>query len=223
MQNLMARLTIPFLLCLGLAACVTHKDQVLAPDAAGVAINARAGRPVEGARVRFARSNAPASVITGADGRFALQGRTQGRIILAYPIGGVFRDTTSVMASAPGLGNAYASVDFINAGRPASGIRDIPILMFEADAAETPLHALMADCIGSAEEQHALRIATHVSTLDPAMPPGWLTADRAGAVLDHLNRIYPFSRFQTCQQASDAYALYSSATTVLETLISRAP
>ncbi len=219
----MARLTTAVLLCLGLAACITHRDQVLAPDAGGVVIDARTGRPVEGAQVRYPRFDAPASVITGADGRFALEGSTQGRIILAYPIGGVFRDTTSVMASAPGLGDAYASVDFINAGRPASAIHDIPILMFGADAPETPFDALTADCIGGTEERHALRVATHVSTLDSSTPPDWLTADRARAVLDHLNRTLPFSRFQTCREASDAYALYRSATTVLETLISRAP
>jgi len=219
----MPRLTMAVLLCLGLAACITHRDQVLAPDADGLVINARTGRPVEGAEVRFARFDAPASVVTGADGRFALQGRTQPRIILAYPIGGVYRDTTTVMASAPGLGEAYASVDFINAGGPASAIRDIPILMFEADAPETPIHALMADCIGGGEDRHALRMATHISTLNQAMPPDWLTQDRARAVLDHLNRIYPFSRFQTCREPSDAHALYSSATTVLETFISRAP
>ncbi|KPF82979.1 hypothetical protein IP78_02770 [Brevundimonas sp. AAP58] len=216
MLNRLRTLTAATLLSLSLAACITQREQVLAPDAGGVVIRAETGRPVQGARVRFVGRDALPPAITAADGRFTLQGQTERRVILAYPIGGVYRDTTGVMASVPGLADAYASADFVSAGRPASAMHDIPILMFPADAPDTPLHTLMADCVGEAEESHALHLATHVSTLDPGTPPDWLTPDRARALLEHLNRTHPFSRFQTCREASEAYALYSSATTVLE-------
>lgn len=219
MLNLFAKRTAAILLSVCLAGCVTQRDRVLAPSASGVVIDVANERPLEGAEVRFVGPDTPGPVITGADGRFMVEGRTLRRVVLAYPIGGVYRDSISMTASAPDLADGHASADFLNFGRPASAIHDIAILMFPSDAADTPLHVLMADCVSTAQGRHALHLATYVSTLDPDDPPNWLTPDRAEAISGHLDRVLAYSRFQSCRRGSEAYALYAAATDRLTDIV----
>lgn len=227
----MVKLSAAVVICLCLTGCVTRREQVLAPDATGVVIHAETGRPVEGAHVRYASPvevegaqaryagprDAP-TVLTRPDGQFSLGGRTRTRLILAFPIGGVYRDAKWVRVSAPGMADGYASAGFVNRGGPARAIYRVPVLLFPADAAETPLHALMRDCIRHPQQHHALRLATHVAAIDPDNPPTWMDEGAAEAVGEHLQRVLPQSDFRDCAQGAQAYALYSSHVSVLWSL-----
>lgn len=204
--------------CLCLAACVTRREFAIAPETRGIVLDAARGRPVEGAEVRFAGVEAIAKVTTGPDGRFALPGRTEKRTIVALPMGGLFRDSSLVQATAPGRGEAFASAAFIQGGAPASALYGVTVLMFPADAGETPLHALTNDCLSGEVQMHALQLLDFASGIDLNHPPSWLDRETAAALDEHLQLALPSSGFADCARMSEAYALYRVQAKPLETL-----
>jgi len=203
--------------CLGLTACITQSDVVLAPDTRGVVIHAGTGQPVERAQVRHAGLADGPTVVTGADGGFTLEGRTQSRLILTHPMGGVFRDARQVRVSAPGLADGYATAGFVNSwmGGPGRTLYAVPVLMFPADAGETPLHALMRDCIQRPDQHHAVHLAAYVGRLDRDSPPDWMDADAVEGLIEHLDRVLPFAGFDACAQGEAARTLFSAQTAPL--------
>jgi hypothetical protein len=206
------------LACLCLTACVTRREFVVAPETGGVVIDAETGAPVEGAEVRFVGVDAIAAVMTGPDGRFALPGLTEKRTIVAMPMGGVFRSSTPVQASAPGRAEAFATAAFIQGGQPARALYRVTVLMFPPDAGETPLHALMSDCTAGAEHEHALQLAGYAAGTDPESPPAWLDADAVEALQEHLSLALPATGFQACARMTEAYAMFRAQTEPLEAL-----
>lgn len=217
----MSRLALrPFavaLACLSLTACVTRREFVVAPETGGVVIDAETGAPVEGAEVRFAGVDAIAATVTGVDGRFALPGLTEKRTIVAMPVGGVFRSSTPVQASAPGRAEALRRPPSF---RPGSGraLYRVTVLMFPPDAGETPLHALMSDCTAGEGQEHALQLVGYVSGIDPANPPVWMDEEAVEALREHLQRALPSSGFRSCAQMNEAYALFRAQMGPLEAL-----
>ncbi len=205
--------------CLGLTACITQSDVVLAPDTRGVVIHAATGRPVEGAQVRHAGLADAATVVTGADGGFTLEGRTRRRLILTHPMGGVYRDARQVRVSAPGLSDGYATAGFVNSWSGSGRtLYVVPVLMFPADAGETPLHALTRDCLPGPDKHHAVHVAAYVAALDPASLPDWMDADAVDGLIEHLDRVLPRAGFAACAQADAAYALFSTQAGALRAL-----
>jgi hypothetical protein len=207
--------------CLCLTACVTRREFVLAPEASGIVIDAATGMPVEGAVVRHAGFEAVAPVVTGADGRFTLEGRIEKRTIVALPMGGLFREFSLVQVAAPGMADGYASASFpsgLNIGRPPQARPEVQVLMFAADAADTPLHELMRDCIDTPEQAHALHIAGLAAGIDPESPPGWFGEDTSFALIDHLNETLPYDTFRSCSQMDDAVAMFQAQMRPLEAI-----
>lgn len=206
-----------------LTACITKREHVLAPSAEGIVIDAASDRPVPGAQVRYVGLEQAAAGVTGADGRFSLEGRTEDRTLVAMPFGGVFRDTTLVHVSAPDLADGYATAAFISMGRPAPALYRVTVLMFPPDADETSLHALMRDCIDGPEQSHALHLAAHIAGLDPADPPEWLDEDAAEALEEHLWLALPSSSFRNCERMDEAYAVFSAQAAALRAFDGSAP
>ncbi len=194
--------------CLCLTACVTRREFVLAPEARGIVLDAETGAPVGGAEVRFLGVDGIAAVKTGADGRFALEGRTEKRTIVAMPVSGVFRDSTRVRATARGRAEAFASASYIQRGLPALALYRVTVLMFPADTKETPLHELMQDCVEAPAQHHALHLSGFVAGIDPANPPDWLEIDTAFELDEHLQLTLPSSGFMACAQMNAAYELF---------------
>lgn len=205
--------------CLCLTACITQREHVLAPSAIGIVLNAGTGKPVQNAQVRFVGLEESASITTGSDGRFTLDGRTDKRTIVALPVGGIYRDTTLVEASAPELANGYARAAFINGGSPAEALYPVTLLMFPPDVGATPLHDLMADCIAGPEQNHALYVSDFLAGIDPASRPEWLDSDTAKALDEHLSYALPASAFLACAQQTAAYELFSAQKAPLRVLV----
>jgi hypothetical protein len=204
--------------CLCLTACISQREHVLAPDARGIVIDALQNQPVQGATVRYPEVGALAPAITDAEGGFTLPGLTDKRMIVALPMGGIYRSLTEVRVSATGLADGYASAAFINGGRPAKAVYRIVVLMFPAAAAETPLHELMRDCVEGPEQDHALHLAGYVSTLDPKNPPVWFDEETPEALLEHLRHALPSSGFMACERMSEAYEMFKTQTEPLEAI-----
>lgn len=204
--------------CLSLTACVTRREFVVAPEASGVVIDAETGAPVAGAVVRFVGVDAIAATVTGADGRFALPGMTEKRTIVTMPIGGVFRSSTPVQATAPGRAAAFATAGYIQGGQPAKALYRVTVLMFRPDAGETPLQALMSDCTAGAEQAHAFQLADYVSGIDPESPPDWLDEETVEALLEHLQLALPSPGFQSCARMNEAFAVFRAQREPLEAL-----
>lgn len=215
MSGQATRLTATLFACLFLSACITQREFVLEPESAGLVIHAETGRPVPGAQVRYAHLPQAMPVLADAAGRFALSGRTQVRTILAMPMGGVFAQSVVVQASAPGLAEGYASAVFINGLGPNRAHYPVPILLFPKDLRDNPLHALTRDCLPHAEQRHALQLADHLAAIAPTNPPGWMTADVAQALSEHLQDVLPASSFADCAQRDEAYAAISAQTRAL--------
>lgn len=208
--------------CLCLTACVTQREIVLAPEASGIVLDAETGMPVEGAEVRYVGIDTIAAVTTGADGRFALPGRTEVRTIVVMPVGGVFRDSTLVQTTASGRAEAFASAAYIQSGQPAQALYRVTVLMFAADAGETPLHDLMRDCIKGDEQEHALQLAGYVAGIDPENPPAWLDEEALEALQEHLGLALPSAGFQSCERMNEAYAMFRAQTQPLEAIATAA-
>ncbi len=217
MSNIAVKSSVVLIAGLCLTACITQREHVLAPVASGVVINAGTGKPVDGALVRYAELERAKPFKTGPDGRFTLEGSTDKRTIVALPMGGVFRDRTPVLVSAPDMADEYASADFINGGRPAQALYNVTVLMFPADAEKTPLHGLMHDCIGDPEQDHALHLADYVAGIDPGSPPDWLDQDTAEALYEHLRYAVPASSLRSCEQMTAAYEMLRTQTEPLRT------
>lgn len=218
MPELAIKSSAALIACLCLSACITQREHVLAPDARGIVIDARQGQPVEGAQVRYPEVEALAPVTTDTDGGFTLPGLIDRRTIVAIPLGGVYRSLTEVRVSASGLADGYASVAFINGGRPAKAVYRVVVLVFPPDAAETPLHELMRDCVEGPEQDHALHLAGYVSTLDPKKPPVWFDEQTPEALLEHLRHALPSSGFMACERMSEAYEMLQKQTEPLEAI-----
>lgn len=209
--------------CLCLAGCMTEREHVVAPDAQGVVIDATTGQPVEGARVRFSGLDGAQPVITGADGRFTLSGRTETRTIIALPVSGVFRDSVQIQASVSGRTDGYGTAAFINGLGPAEAENSVVVLVFSPDADEVPLHALTRDCADTPEQHHAMQLAAHLAGIGPDSPRGWLDADGAEALHEHLRLTLPASFFRSCEQMNEAYDLYTAQTAALRAFQGAAP
>lgn len=190
-----------------LTACVTRREFVVTPETRGIVLDAQTGMPVDGAVVRFMGVDEIPAATTGPHGRFVLPGQTEKRTIVAVPVGGVFRDTAQVKASAPGRGDAFATAAFIQGGQPAAAFYEVIVLMFPADAGETPLHDLTRDCLRGEAQAHALQLSNFISGIDAARPPGWMDRDAAMALDEHLRTVLPSSGFMACAQMSEAYEL----------------
>ncbi|MDP3378534.1 MAG: carboxypeptidase-like regulatory domain-containing protein [Brevundimonas sp.] len=212
------RFSAAILIGLCLAACVTRQDHVLAPAAEGLVIDTATGQPIAGAEVRYVELGSATPIMTDAEGAFTLEGRTERRTRVVLPVSGVYRDSAMVQASAPGLADGYATAGFINGLGPEAALYPVIVLMFPADAPETPLHALMQDCVEGPRQHHALQMVAYVAGLDAADPPPWLNPDTAEGLDEHLGRVLPSSGFQKCARMSEAWALYKSQTAVLWTV-----
>lgn len=223
MPILMVKLSAALIGCLCLAACITKREHVLAPSAEGIVIDAATERPVAGAQVRYLGFEGAAQAVTGVDGRFTLEGRTEDRTIVALPVSGVYRDSALVHVSAPDFADGYASAAFISMGQPAEALYRVTVLVFPADAGETPLHALMRDCIATPQQNHALHLAAHAASLDLTSAPAWLDEDAAEALEEHLQITLPSSTFQSCERASEAYAMFSAQRAALRAFDGAAP
>lgn len=191
-----------------LTACVTQREHVLAPETRGIVIDASTGKAVSGAQVRFVEVAAIAPAVTTLDGAFDLPGLTDKRTIIAMPMGGIYRDSSLVLASAPDLSDGYASAAFINGGQPAEAIYRVVVVMFAEDAAETALHRLMKDCLEGPAQEHALHLSAYVAGIDPKNPPGWFDARTAEALDEHLRLMLPSSGFMTCERWDEAYEMF---------------
>jgi len=216
MSGLARKSSVVLMAGLCLTACITQREHVLAPVASGVVINAGTGKPVEGALVRYAELEGAKPFKTGPDGRFTLEGRTDKRTIVAMPLGGVFRDRTPVLVSAPDMADGYASADFINGGKPAQALYNVTVLMFPADAVKTPLHGLMRDCIEGPEQDHALYLADYAAGIDPGSPPEWLDEEAAEGLYEHVRYAVPASGFRPCEQMTAAYEMFRTQTERLQ-------
>src|SRR5690554_4238270 len=140
MSNLAQKFLV-VLSCLCLTACIAGRDHVLAPNTHGFVILAGTDQPVAGAQVRYPRIEGAPTVVTVDDGRFTLRGRGQRQVVLAYLIGGVYRDSAMVQVSASGLADGYASAGFVSSGAGmVDALYKLPVVMFPADASETSLH-----------------------------------------------------------------------------------
>ena len=216
MPNLVVKASAALIACLCVTACITRREHVLAPVASGVVINAGTGKPVDGALVRYAGLEGAKPFETGPDGRFRLEGRTDKRMIVMLPVGGMFRDATQVLVSAPDMADGYASAAFINGGRPVQALYKITVLIFPADAEETPLRTLTRDCINGPEPEHALHLAAYAAGIDPESPPQWLDRSTAEALHEHLWRTLPASGFQRCEKMTAAYEMFRTQTERLQ-------
>jgi hypothetical protein len=195
-----------------LSGCVTMREDVLAPSSSGIVLDARTGAPVKDALVRYAGIEGVPAVTSGPDGGFRLDGLTDRRAMVVLPVSGVFRDARRIVASAPGMAQGYASAVFINRGGPARALDTVTVLLFEADAGDTPLHPLMRDCLQGPEQEHALHLAAHAAAIDPQSPPEWLDEKAADALYEHLWRVLPAHGFQSCAQMTTAYELFRAQT-----------
>lgn len=205
-----------------LTACVTQREHVLAPETHGIVIDAVTGRAVPGAQVRYVDVEAITPAVTAQDGTFALPGLTDKRTIVAMPVGGVYRDSTLVLASTPDLADGYASAAFINGGQPAEALYRIVLLMFAQDAEETPLHGLMQDCLEGPAQDHALYLSAYVAGLDPENPPVWFDKQTAEALDEHLRLILPSSGFMACGRWEEAYEMFRAQREPLNTILQAA-
>lgn len=223
MTGVTAKLLATTAASLCLAGCLTEREHVLAPDTHGMVVDAATGQPVEGARVRFSGLEDVQPVITGPDGRFVLDGRTEKRTIIALPVGGVFRDSAQIEAARPDRATGYASAGFINGLGPAQAEYSVVVMVFPADGEEVALEALTRDCTQRPEQRHAMRLATYISSLDRGNPPGWLDAGTAEALREHLSATLPSSFFLACEQRHEAYDMYAGHTDALRTLQEAGP
>lgn len=198
--------------CLGLSGCIQAREHVLAPSAAGRVIDVSTGKPVTGALVSYAGLEAAGRAETGPDGTFFLEGYAEKRVGVILPVSGVFRDAATVLASAPGMLEGYASAAFINGDKPAEALHAVTVVLFPADAGKTPLHALTEDCIEAGQQEHAVSLAGYIGGLDPRSPPQWLDQDVAEALYEHLWLTLPASGFQECSEMTAAYELFRSQT-----------
>lgn len=205
-----------------LTACVTQREHLIAPGTHGIVIDASSGNPVSGAQVRYVDVNAIAPAVTAQDGTFALPGLTDKRTIVAMPMGGVYRDSALVLASAPGMADGYASAAFINGGQPAEALYRVVLVMFAQDADETPLHGLMQDCRQGAAQDHALHLSAYVAGLDPQNPPGWFDAQTAEALDEHLTLTLPSSGFMGCGRWEEAYEMFRAQREPLNAILKAA-
>lgn len=224
MTHRVVKLVGALVLGLGLASCVATGQYGLVPNAEGLVIDTATGQPIAGAEVRYVGLEGAVPVRTGADGRFSLEARTVRRTMLVTPMGGLYRDATRVQVSVPGLPDGYATAGFVNGLNqgpddwPMQALYPVIVLMFPADAPETPLHALMQDCVEGPRQHHALQMVAYVAGLDAADPPHWLNPDTAKGLDEHLSRVLPSSGFQKCARMGEAWALYESQTAVLWTV-----
>lgn len=200
---------------LGLTACISQREHVLAPTASGIVIDAGSHQPVEGAEVRYAGVEGAAPVMTGADGRFTLEGRTEMRTIMTLPVGGMFRDATLVRASVPGAGAGFSSAEFINGGQPAQALHEVIVLVFPQDTEAPPLRALMQDCIDKPEQDHAVRLVDHVSRMSLDERPDWLDPDAAIGLYEYVRLALPSSLFLACEHTSQAFEMFREQTETL--------
>ena len=222
MFALAGRMTVMLVAGACLTACVTQREHVIAPETQGIVIDASSGNPVSGAQVRYEEVTAIASTVTAQDGTFALPGLTDKRTIVAMPMGGVYRDSALVLASAPGLADGYASAAFINGGQPAEALYRVVLVMFPQDADKTPLHGLMQDCLQGAAQDHALHLSAYVAGLDPQNPPGWLDAQTAEALDEHLTLTLPSSGFMACGRWEEAYEMFRAQREPLNAILQAA-
>ena len=205
-----------------LTACVTQREHVIAPEARGIVIDASTGTAVAGAQVIYADVGAIAPTVTAPDGTFALPGLTDKRTIVAMPMGGVYRDSTLVLARAADLADGYASAAFINGGQPAEALYRVVVVMFARDAADTPLHGLMQDCLKGPAQDHALHLAAYVAGIDPDSPPGWFDAQTAEALDEHLRLVLPLSGFMACERREEAYEMFRAQREPLNAILQAA-
>lgn len=224
MTHGVVKLAAALVMGLGLTACVATGQYGLAPNAEGLVIDTATGQPIAGAEVRYVGLEGTAPVRTGTDGRFSLEGRSVRRTMLVVPMGGIYRDAARVQVSVPGLPDGYATAGFINGLSQGSylpsmrGLYPVIVLMFPADAPETPLHALMQDCVDGPEQAHALQMVAYLAGVDAENPPDWLNTDTAEALDEHLGRMLTSSVFQACDRMTDAWAMFRRDTAVLLTL-----
>lgn len=192
------------LLALALAACGLEREHVLAPDTQGWVVDAATLAPVPGARVRF--DALAGSLASAADeaGRFALDGRTEMRRVMPV-VGGVYRDAALMHGYASGYETGYASAAFINGLGPAQAEFPVIVMLIPQGAGEPDLARLMADCLETPQQRHAVHIAARLAALDPQELPGWLDAEAALGLEEHSTLILQPSLLLGCEHTQAAH------------------
>lgn len=189
---------------LALTACAVEVEHVLAPDAQGLVVDANTLAPVQGAQVRFEALAGSLAASSDEDGRFALEGRTEMRRVMPV-VGGVYRDSSRVHASASGYETGYSSAAFINGLGPAQAEYPVIVVLFPQGAGEPDLARLMADCLETPEQRHAVQIAARLAELDRETSPGWLDTDTALGLEEHISNVLQSSLLLGCEQTQAAH------------------
>lgn len=204
MKTIPLRACLIALLSLALTACIIEREHVLAPDTQGLVVDAGTLTPVQGAQVRFEALTASPASMTDAQGRFSLDGRSETRRVMPV-VGGVYRDASRVHASVSGYETGYASAAFINGLGPAQAEYPVIIMLVRQGAAEPDLAGLMADCLETPEQRHAVHIAARLAELDPQDLPAWLDMEAALGLEEHIRIVLRSSLLLDCEQTQAAY------------------
>lgn len=192
------------LLALAMTACAVEVEHVLAPDALGLVVDADTLTPVQGAQVRFEALTGSLASMTDEEGRFSLEGRTEMRRVMPA-VGGVYRDASRVHASASGYETGYSSAAFINGLGPAQAEYPVIVMLFPQGAGEPDLARLMADCLETPEQRHAVQIAARLAELDPQDLPAWLETDAALGLEEHVSFVLQPSLLLGYEQTQAAH------------------
>lgn len=217
MTGLGIRAGLGALVMLALAACSVEREHVLAPDARGLVVDAETLAPVSGAVVRFTGLSGALASSSDESGRFALEGRTEMRRVMPV-VGGVYRDASHVQASASGYATGYASAAFINGLGPAQAEYPVIVMLIPQDAPEPDLARLMADCVETPEQRHAVHIAARLAALDGETAPGWLDTYAALGLEEHISMVLQPSLLLGCEHTDAAHETLQAYLSVLRTL-----
>lgn len=197
------------LLALAITACAVEVEHVLAPDAYGLVVDADTLAPVQGAQVRFEALTGSLASMTDEEGRFSLEGRTEMRRVMPA-VGGVYRDASRLQASASGYEPGYSRAAFINGLGPAQAEYPVIVVLFPQGTAEPDLARLMADCLETPEQHHAVHIAARLAELDPQDLPAWLDTDAALGLEEHISLVLQPSLLLGCEQTQAAHETLQS-------------
>ncbi|MCC5981781.1 MAG: carboxypeptidase regulatory-like domain-containing protein [Oceanicaulis sp.] len=204
MNTIPIRAGLVTLMALALMACAIEREHVLAPDTHGLVVDADTLAPVQGAQVRFEALTGSLASMTDEEGRFSLEGRTEMRRVMPV-VGGVYRDSSRVHASASGYESGYSSAAFINGLGPAQAEFPVIVVLFPQGIVEPDLARLMADCLETPEQRHAVHVAARLAELDRETLPGWLDADAVLGLEEHISLVLQPSLLLGCEQTQAAH------------------
>ncbi|MFC4725940.1 hypothetical protein AB6B38_11655 [Glycocaulis abyssi] len=204
MNTIPLRTGLVALMALALTACIIEREHVLAPDTQGLVVDGDTLAPVQGAQVRFEALNGSLASVADEEGRFFLDGHSEMRRVMPM-VGGVHRDASRVQASANGYETGYSSAAFINGLGPAQAEYPVIIMLVRQGADEPDLAGLMADCLETPEQRHAVHIAARLAELDPQGLPAWLDTEAALGLEEHISIVLRSSLLLDCEQTQAAH------------------